>query len=1437
MLLRNTTLNGKTLHLNMGGFVYTNRQSLSIGLVLPVDNLSSFGGNPNLLMEWFCQLPALQPWLRDGKAGVFGAKLIRGGGARDIPTLIDHGLAIGGAASAIGIDFPYPNFTGPATAMGLLLVQAARKIRAENGSFSRENLERHYLQRLQATHYWQDVEFLRRWPRYIKRTRVFFARNLDIALGTAYIWTRPDRWLVTKWNNWVRLLMDEAGPAQWSELREDARHLARALRIRDIAGRPPLGRLLLDGTINALRDLLKRPRANLPPGGRLRAHYSVAGGRIASGSPPRLLRRWFTRVTPVFAAVAQRIYANDDVALVDKLPETNLLLLRQLNLFDLIAGTALLLAVGIWASLLGGASWLRQLASRRGRSQPSGVYRQYALACQSARDLTPVVSTAEQHWEARLARLAYQTVKASHIHVIWPQRLERKNDLVAAGLWNVCPAHVYEARVDSLGQPQVVVNFENCIKCETCWRASDLVDWARDGQQRFAYPVRSSQAIRIWDLVETPGAPQSQQPNIVDRWQVDLEPSIDRGNAQVLSGLIELIESLLAKIECKLIEFDGALVEEPRIVDRARAEYLEMLARYAQQICEQLAEVLNESPKIAPVLSSSPNYAKMRAIASALLAKSQHRARRTWSQRYSWAAADGRQIRWHHLVGLRRFTSKFRQNSADSPNSQNQQFTWLRSETNHTDAALQISSWRRELDQVFPSHFWREFESRQTLSTEQDALLLSFIRRVPRIDRANLRSTLQPPLRQALLAELGRRDPSLAYRVACHLWARDFSDLVGTALPEDKWLSLLIVESQSSRAKECFAPALHADFFVLWTDEGLTILDKSHPSVHCQAVATLGLRGAGFARVSVSLAELANQAWRSVDADELQRAWATLSSFDLASIAMGMAGLLAERVIGHATTRIQFPGLFHDLEGRDAIGKFGAVKKMIAEIAARHYVIETLALAMSPIDVSPTTVEHAVLAKTVIAEALGTSPRSATYNAGQVFGGTGYSEDDILSKFYRDAAAWRFLGVPNALVYASQGARLLENWRSDGSALTSLPNEGLFFDELTQRKALQAELDEIRNARARLRVLITEWRSSPAARTVTNDLVSKASSGLAEISSPPGAQPNESRLIAELADGLARQNALLFASKAAILRTHARLEAGVSSEVQIALLRVWLGNCSESLDQFEDLVKCLADPSQGRDDRPVIDVGDMAPPTNYAQYLKVPSVYDSGDFLWKPLDLNSPRYVPEMVQIDPILQSRDREFKELCLAQFGQSRNGMIYERYIERQHRPDAADLDFCREHGFFRMPIPKTLGGEERSKAAYYLLTTNAQRLVDVSISLAIQANTSIGTTPVLLARDKDLPKARRELEQFAASAQLHAEVRAQLCELGDQSADDSHAMGGPVELLQQRLESILSGPALRQGLGPLVKALSDVRKAMDKGDRGRAVSAIHNASRAWD
>ena len=138
---------------------------------------------------------------------------------------------------------------------------------------------------------------------------------------------------------------------------------------------------------------------------------------------------------------------------------------------------------------------------------------------------------------------------------------------------------------------------------------------------------------------------------------------------------------------------------------------------------------------------------------------------------------------------------------------------------------------------------------------------------------------------------------------------------------------------------------------------------------------------------------------------------------------------MCRRAVAHATGRVQFPGLFHDEEARDTIGKFGAIKKMLAEMAACRLVIETIDHVFSPIDVSAVSKDRTGLLKALVLTCLGTRPGSLAYNAGQIFGGTGYSEDDTLSKYYRDAAAWRYLVAPDSQLYRKHGDQLLRNWQ------------------------------------------------------------------------------------------------------------------------------------------------------------------------------------------------------------------------------------------------------------------------------------------------------------------------------------------------------------------------------------------------------------------------
>lgn len=1381
MLLRNGSLRGKPVHLNAGGFIYTNRRSLSIGLVLPADHLhQQFEGDPNLLLEWFENLPALQPWLRGGQRGVFGAKIIRGGGAREIPQLIDDGLAIGGAASGVGVDFPYPNFTGPATAMGLLLVQAARQIRAAGATFTKENLERHYLRPLQQHHYWQDVEFLRSWPGYVKKTQVFFGRQIDFTLQSAYTWTRSNQSVLRRWHNWLHVLLHYAGPRHWGQWREDAAPLSEALRLHEVLPRLSWPQLIFEGAINAARDLFGSPRAHVPEHGEIRLYYNVGGGSEPAGLPPTALRRWFRRLAPVLAAAAGILYRNDDTPLSQKLPAAARLLVRQINLFDLLAAGSLTLAASVSGAVM--TSWRRLTRKNNGDNSIQQLPQTYLQAVERAGDLTRLLAPAGQSWEARLAQLQYDTVKASHIHVFWPTDLARKDAIAQAGLFHVCPAHVYEARGTGTGQLQVVVNFENCIKCETCWRTSDLVDWGRDGAHRFVYAVHSPVLPKLLADLDVAGPARPALPRASDPWSEDLAALRERLRTEPVqlspeqSRDVARFAGMLRRLERKLQEYDEALAEEPRTVNVDRGDYLAQLTRYAQQMALDLYILWQDSTLAQLEGVGSELYRRIEKLAFEIGFDTESRHDRAASNRLTWAAAEGRRIRQCYLAPIGRYLELLRSNDPDHFAPREERGTpWLAAERRTAISQQFLADCRTPFDAVFPPTLWRDLEQQLPLSAEQDQALRQLLAQIPPLDPQRQAETLHPPERAALLAELAQRDPSLAFRAAHHLWARDLATVA--RLPDaerwqraEEWACLVLPPAEGSAA--LFVPAGKARSLLVLRGNQVQVcpLDdqQREEGVQIEPLETLGLRGAGLTRVTITAAAGSRV---PVDGAALYRTWQILGSADLTAIALGMSELLCRRAIEHATGRVQFPGLFHDEEARDSIGKFGAVKKMIADMAARKYVMETLLYGLTPTAVDETTAQRLVLVKALVAEALGTAPGSVSYNAGQVFGGTGYSEDDVLSKFYRDAAAWRFLGHGNVQVFLEHGRTLLQRW-NDGDPLSTLPQEAELFDEVAQRKALLPCLDHLRHQRARLRALVQRWQGA-----------------VAPLVEEPGR--------AEFCEQLGRADAHLLASKTVLLRTHARLEEGYPSATEIALLRVWLDAAEMQLGAFEAAVERQV--AGGVPPGAPTQTPPGAPATRYADYLAAPVAADSGDFLCQPLDPLQARYVPEMVETDPDLAAKHRELVERLTAHFGRLRDGLVYERYVEKRHRPDTTDLDFLRQQGYFRFPIPRELDGEAASKAHYYLLTNNVHRLADVSVSLTIQVNSSLGTTPVLLARDKDLPKALKEVAGFAADTALHKEVGETLQNLTLlASRGDARALKDGMTALGEKLKGTVLGKA---------------------------------------
>jgi electron transfer flavoprotein-quinone oxidoreductase len=979
LLVRNGTLHGRKLRLNLHGFVCTNRQSLSVGLLVPLDGLSGqWGGDPNLLMEWFADLPVLRPWLRDGRPGVFGAKLIRRGEPRDVPQLVDDGLAIGGAAGGMGATFPFLNITGPATATGLRLARAAVSIRAAGGRFTRDDLRRHYLEPLHQAHFWQDMTFLRRWPGYVRSSPLLFDRSLDLALGTAYLWTRRDHWFPTRWFNWLNLLWRRAGPWHWPDMRDDVYRLLRALRWREVVKRPPWERLLFDGAVNALRDLLRRPRVNLPTGGEVRLRYTIAGE--AAGGPRPLLRRWFRRFTGVLAPVLRRAWGNDDIPLSIKLPDANRLLFQQINVLDLAAAGAVALAVVL--SAIPFAFWY----ALRGLCRPRrlGPYPGYVQKSRRASDLTSAVHAAREHRESRLAAIAYQPSTSSHIHVLGPRTLPDDAAILREGLAQVCPAGVFEVEPVPGSQVRLRVHSERCINCEACWRASNRVDWARDGRHHFVYPVQSPAAARMLETND----PAEAEP-LDSRDSTGREPTCHTGGG---SGPLVLLD----RLDRKLAEFDAALAEEPRTVDRARGDYLEMLARYARQLAAQFLETVRGEGGGTPGWG---HRQRVLHLATNLAAKAEERARRAWEQRFAWAAADGRQMRQHHLVALRRLLEGFDQRPGDGAQG--------------------------------PTAFW--------LGAEHDG------------------------------------ENSL----------------------------------------------------------------------------------------------------------------------------VGMADCLCRWAVDAAGRRVLLSGRFQDEDGRDTVCKFGAVKRLLAEMAADRYLIDTLGHDLPPGDCDTSARERPLLIRAAAADAL----HRISCDMDRLFHVTGSPNADAPVQRCRAAAAAGPLASPaNAVVYLRRGERLLHGGPADSRRLMTLPDEKKLFEQITQRRAVHAELEELRGLQARLNQLLEAARQ---------------------------AAPHPPPTHAEIAEALARQEAALLAGKALLLRTHARLEHGLDSEIETALLRVWLESAAVALGGCEETVRQRLTPER-RADRPVVEPAAGPPLATFAEYLHTPDRYESGDYLALPVDLLRPRLVPEI---------------------------------------------------------------------------------------------------------------------------------------------------------------------------------------------------------------
>ncbi len=1252
VLLRNASIGGRTAKLNVGGFIYTNQDSLSVGYVVPLDNVrNNFRGNHDNLFEWMKGLPYIKELTEGAALSAYGTKIIRSGGWLERPKLIEDGLVVGGASAGLGVDLPFPNFTGPASATGLYFARAARALLLRGRTPDEKNLTQEYLAPLRESVYGKNAQYLSQWPHYFGRSKVLFGRTVDMACGTAHFLSKGS--LIEAGRFTRNHILSLRG---LKETITDTARMISSLRLWK-----PLFKTAIN-PVTFLRwftNIFKKAPAHEP---RLGIILHITGKDVDATTLPWPVGTLIKRLSPALLSALEQIYANDDQPVGKKFSTALRQVIRGLNLTDLIVLP--LFGMLLFIISLGTALWdafrfyVLKTRVEQLLAEPVMAYNE---SQRKARDLDAVKSPVSL--DAKLATNTYRVGTASHIRTLWPESIKAQPDISQAGLWWVCPARVYVYDAPPFaGRGRVTVNYENCIKCESCWRAEpSRVLWGRHTEHKLIYRPEST---AMTSLIETTrSAPQKQQqtakaPVLLEETVWYVSDGIKRSSRAVLMALTA---------------FRDSLTKLPASADKTRRAWPAALGRRLGEKLEKLeAAFVNDGRSAqAQMVRAERNDLETR-LAEGRLFHALYCGHRIEQRLQAWTGERG---------GAR---------SAGSGEPD-------------TSATLTYD----EVSSLFPDRIVKQWEE-EPLPPEWAGKLWAFIaeHQDTHLDAVRALSSVNPAL--GLIAAY--QFPAAAALAKAEITLPPGTCAIDADLIEVRESS----DSVNLRGTFHLIPLAACNALLIIANNKGHVVPLSSPGVTITPTPAIGFRAAGLSDVALDCT-VNKQAIMIAEKKDAPDASSYLA------IALGAGDYLCKRIKEHAAGRVQFPGQMLDTEGRDGIAKLGAVKAMIGRTEAWRLLLETLykTLSHSAFHTPHSALKHDLLCASVAAVAFGPEPGAMGYDAGQVFGGFAYSEDDLLSRFYRDSSLFRFLAPGYG---ASAKLHALEKESPD------------------QAPSLLSSLDAVRGEP--LGPLASRLTAITRKCTVIS---SHADASLA---------------------GDAKAIALTIRDLLATIEKG--LDEGKSMEAETAAAEVLLGSAEDAAQK--------ADLSAGRGAVsptavfPVEPTGNEVTLDAYYEAFCAPSgaPHKSGSFLLTAFD-RSARFVPEMQLHDAKLRARWIElaawFKKNCR---DKKFDGLHIERYIEKVHRLPDEVLRAAKDNKWLATTIPETENGLGWRKAEYYILNAMAGSFGDAGIDLLIMASTSIGTTPILLGLEEELPRVREELAPLAQDERKLGEIGARLAKI---------------------------------------------------------------------
>jgi len=163
-----------------GGFIYTNKESLSVGFVASIRDLYRNKVKPDEVLEAFKSHPCIRPLLRGGESQEYLAHMIPEGGLEAVPTLVMDGLMVVGDAAHLVNSSMYQEGTNMAMASGVMAADTYLDAR-KKGDFSAATLDL-YRSKLQDSFVMRDMKTFRRFPDFRDNSPRFFDDYAKLAV-------------------------------------------------------------------------------------------------------------------------------------------------------------------------------------------------------------------------------------------------------------------------------------------------------------------------------------------------------------------------------------------------------------------------------------------------------------------------------------------------------------------------------------------------------------------------------------------------------------------------------------------------------------------------------------------------------------------------------------------------------------------------------------------------------------------------------------------------------------------------------------------------------------------------------------------------------------------------------------------------------------------------------------------------------------------------------------------------------------------------------------------------------------------------------------------------------------------------------------------------------------------------------------------------------